>query len=109
MRPQWIATKPIRHEVISWPFEIQCLVTPSAALLSTCCLLHCIPLVKSFKMRPEWIATKTYEARSHSMTIPTSKSRNSECSIAINMLFAALYSSCQELQNETSVDSDKNL
>src|SRR5829696_7591779 len=58
-------------------------------------------------MRPEWIATKAYEARSHCMTVPNSKSRNSECSIAINMRFAALYSSRQELQNETSVDSDK--
>src|SRR5436305_2046642 len=99
----------MRHEVISWPFEIQCLVTPSAALLSTCCLLHCIPLVTSFKMRPEWIATKTYEARSHCMTIPNSMSRNSECIIAITTLFPSLYFSCQQLQNENSVDSDKNL
>src|SRR5829696_791392 len=109
MRPQWIATKPMRHEVISWPFEIQCLVTPSAALLSTCGLLHCISLVKGLKKRPQWIATKTYEARSHIMAIRNSKSRNSECSIAIYMRFAALYFSRQGLQNETSVDSDKNL
>src|SRR5829696_6788695 len=99
----------MRGEVIAWPFEFQSLVTPSAVLLSTCCLLYSIPLVKSFKMRPQRIATKIYEGRSHSMAIRISKSRNSECSIAINMRFAAFYSTCQELQNETSADSDKNL
>src|SRR5829696_2180749 len=97
------------HEIISWPFEIQCLVTPRAALLSTCGLLHCVSLVKGFKIRPQWIATKTYGARSHIMAIRNSMSRNSECGIAIDMRFAALHFSRQGLQNETSVDSDKNL